>query len=84
MQGIVSRLEVVLIAVNRSAIHLHTIAVERAIHALKRAQRRMVMFVVKSGVDPNAPPKKRELKVEVQSKQVYSTSCESLKQQRIL
>nr|CAI6604773.1 AEL_HP1_G0031010.mRNA.1.CDS.1 [Saccharomyces cerevisiae] len=47
-----------------SAIHLHTIAVERAIHAFKRAQRRMVMFVVKSGVDPNALPNKRDLRVD--------------------
>jgi hypothetical protein len=38
--------------------------VERAIHALKRAQRRMVMFVVNSGVDPNALPKKRDLRVD--------------------
>lgn len=64
MDDIVSPLKTVLIAVNRSAIHLYTIAAERAIHASKRAQSRMVMFVVKSGVDPNALPKKRDLRVD--------------------
>lgn len=57
MDDIVSPLKTVLIAVNRSAIHLYTIAAERAIHASKRAQSRMVMFVAKSGGSKHAAQK---------------------------
>lgn len=67
MQDIVSRLVAVLIAVNRSAIRLHTIATERAIHASIHARRKMVMSVAKNGVDPNALPKKRDLKADAAS-----------------
>lgn len=46
---------------------LHAIAKERAIHASLHARVKMVMSVAKNGVDPNALPKKRDLKADAAS-----------------